>query len=101
MDHAGSGEERVRGDDHLIAAADAENHEGDEERVGAGREADGELRLAVLREVALEVIDALAEDEVLRGVNLFGDAEDLLAERRVLQLEVEQRNGHGRGECKG
>src|SRR5947207_9117428 len=54
-------------------------------------------RLAVGREVALEVLHPLAEDEVLRVVDLRGDAEDLLADGGVLQFQVEQRDRHGGG----
>ena len=38
IDDAGGGEERVRGNDDLVARPDAENHQRDEQRVGAGRD---------------------------------------------------------------
>ena len=60
VDHAGGGEERIRGDDDLVARPDAENHQRDQQRVGAGRKSDRVLALAIRGEVALELIDALA-----------------------------------------
>jgi len=52
------------------------------------------LRPAVRGEIALERLDALAEDEGLRVVDLFGDAKDLAANFGVLRLQVEQGDGH-------
>jgi len=34
-DNAGCREKRIRGDDHFVARADAENHQRDEQRIGA------------------------------------------------------------------
>ena len=53
------------------------------------------LGAAVRREVALEILDPFAQDEVLRFVNLFGDAEDLVADRCVLLFQIEKRYSHG------
>ena len=93
------GEERVRRHDDFITRTDAEDHESDQERVGARRERDAVFCLAIRCEIILEIIHALAEDEVLRLVDLVGDPEDFVADRRVLELQIEKRNGHAR-ECK-
>ena len=101
VDDAGRGEERVRGDDDLIAGTDAEDHEGDEQCVGAGRNADGVSAVAVGGEVALELIDALAEDERLRLIDLAGDTQHFVANRGVLQFQIEERDGHRGGVYRG
>ncbi len=53
--------------------------------------------VAIGREVALEGIDARPEDEVLRVINLAGDAKRFVADGGVLQFQIEQRNGHEGG----
>src|SRR5205814_10486291 len=56
--------------------------------------ADRMLRLTVGGKVAFERIDSFPEDEVLRRINLLGHAHDFVANRGVLQFEIEKRNGH-------
>ena len=62
-DGLGGGDERVGRHDHLVAGADLERPQRERERLGARGDADGELRLAVGRELPLEPLDGLAERE--------------------------------------
>ena len=75
VDDTGGGEERIGRNDDVVAGADAEDHQRYEQRIRTGGQRDSVARLAVLGKVAFEVIDALPQDEVLRFVNLLGDAE--------------------------
>ena len=96
IDDAGRGEERIGGDDDLVAGADAEHHQRDEQRVGAGRESD---RVTCVWQYAAKSRSKsstrLPEDEVLRLVDLLGHAKDFVANRGVLQFQIEQRDRHG------
>ena len=56
-DRLGGGEERERRDDDLVAGADAQRAQGEQQRVGAVGDADGVRRADVGRELALERLD--------------------------------------------
>ena len=83
------GEERERGDDDFVLRSDAEDHESDEEGVGAGGDPDGVLGVAVGGEVALEIIDSLPQDELLRRIHLLGHPQHVIANGGVLLFEIE------------
>ena len=65
-DGRGGGDERVGGDDDFVARPDAQSLQRQEQRLGAVRDADAVLRAAVGRELRLERLHLIAEDE--RGV---------------------------------
>ena len=76
----------------LVAVADPERVEREHERVGAVGDADRVLDAEVLGSLALEALDLGAEDEAAAvegaGERLF----QLRDERRVLRLDVNERN---------
>ena len=92
-DAAGGGEERIGGGDDFVAAADAERHQDREQRVGAGRHRMACRRLERAAELGLELLDLGPEDEPLAVADALDGGEQLAAERPVLRLEIEQRNG--------
>ena len=100
-DGLGRRDERVAGDDHLVAGPDAQRAQRHRQRVGAGGDADGLVGLAVGREVGLEVLDVRAEGE--RGV--LGDgadlAEQLLEQLGVVAVQADERDRHLRGRGQG
>ena len=55
------------------------------------------FRPAIRGEVTLERLHALAEDKGLRVIDFLRDAQDLVAERSVLLLQIEKRDRHGGG----
>src|SRR5215204_2649956 len=69
-DGLGGGDEGVRGDDDLVARADADGAERDLEAVGAVGDADAVPRAHELGVLLLEGGDRLAADEVARGQDL-------------------------------
>ena len=95
-DAAGGGEERIGRRDDLVAGADVERHQRREQRVGARRQADRVRHAEVRAQLALEAFDFRAADEALAVADARDGVEQRLAKRRVLRLEVEQRDGHKR-----
>ena len=93
-DAAGRGEERIRRRDHFVAGADVERHQRGEHRVGARRQADGVRISEGVAELALEAVDFGTADEALAVADAGHGIEQRLAQRRVLCVEIEQRNGH-------
>ena len=89
-DASGGGEERIRRRDDFVARADPERHHRGQQRVGAGRHGDGFGDLEVLRKLALERNDLRAEDEALTVADPCDGGENLLPERQVLGLEIQQ-----------
>ena len=61
-DHLAGGDERERRGDHLVAAADAERHQRDQQRLGAARARDAVLGADVRGEALLELADLRAHD---------------------------------------
>ena len=91
-DASGRGEERIRRRDDFVARADAERHHRGQQRVGAGRHRDRFGDLEMRRKLALERIDLRAEDEALAVADPGDGGENLLAERQILRLEIQQRH---------
>ena len=63
LDRLGRGDEAVGDGDDLVAGADAERLQRDEERVGAVRHADAVVDAAVAGERLFELLDVRAADE--------------------------------------
>ena len=95
-DRSRRGEEGERAGDDLVARPDLERHQGQQQRIGAGRDADPVLALAIGRDARLQLLDRRAQDEVLARADLLNDRLDLGRQGQVLRLEVEQRDLHGR-----
>ena len=95
-DRLRGGVEREGGADHLVAGADPERVQDEDERVGPVRDADRLLDAERLGGLALEPLDLGAEDEAsaleraLERVGQLGD------ERRILRLDVNVWNRHYR-----
>ena len=97
-DREDRGDERVRRSDHLVAPSDLERVEGERECGGARGDADGVLDAAVGGPLAFEAPDLLAEDVLRGGDRVDHRTVDLLLDRRVLPLQIDEldRLGHGR-----
>ena len=80
--------------DDLIARPHPERHERDEQRVGAGADADGVRHAEQLRHLVLEGFDLRAHDEALAVADAHDRREHLVADARELRLEVEQGDAH-------
>ena len=93
-DGAGGGEKRVRRRDHLIAGLDVEHHQREQHGVGARRQRDGMAHAEHRGELVLERVDLRAHDEPLAVRDARHRLENLVADRPVLGLEVEQRDLH-------
>ena len=91
-DRPGRGEERVGGGDDLVARLDVQRHERDEQGVRAGRHADRVAAPAVCGDGLLERLHLRAQDELLRLQHAVDGLAELVAQRRVLRLEVQQRH---------
>ena len=97
-DRLGGREEREGGADDLVAAPDPERVEHDHDRVGPVRDADRLGHAEVLRGLALELRNVRPEDE---PAVLEHGRERLLQlrdERRVLRLDVDERDLQRHGE---
>jgi hypothetical protein len=95
-DRLGGRVEGERGADHLVAGADPERVEHEDERVGAVRDADRLAHAQVLGGLTLERRHVRAEDEDARIDDLGEDALQLRDQRRVLRLDVNEGDpGHG------
>ena len=91
---AGRREERERRRDDLVAGADVERHQREQQRIGARRQAEAVLRLRVRGDLRLELGDSRPEDEALLVADLADRRLDLRAQRRVLALQIEQWDLH-------
>ena len=86
------GEEREGRADHLVAGADPHRLEGEHERIGAVRDADRVLDAEIGGRLLLKSVDLRPEDEAPR-LEHFGEALLQLGdERRVLRLDVDERD---------
>jgi hypothetical protein len=94
VDRSRRREERERRRDHLVAPPHVECSQRKQQRVGATRAPDGVPRVRQLGQRSLECGDRLAEDEQLRIHHAHRGRDDIVADRGVLGLEVEQGNGH-------
>ncbi len=95
-DRLGGRVEREGRADHLVPLADPERVEREDERVRPVRDADRVLDAEVGRRLLLEGADVRAEDEPA-GVEDLGDSLlQLVQQRRVLRLDVNERDlSHG------
>ncbi len=91
-DAARGGEKRIRRRQYLIAGSDSDRHERQHDRIGTGGAADSEASAAIGRDLALEALDGLAQDELLR-IEQPGDfGHDGIPDVAVLTCEVEKWN---------
>ena len=86
--------ERVRGRDDLVARLDIQRHQRDEQRIGAGRHGDRVIDFEQFAELHLKGVDFGPHDEPLAVADARNRREHLVADRRVLGLQVEQRHLH-------
>ena len=84
---AGGGEGEGRGDD-LVAAADAQRHHRDQQRLGAAGHADAVARADEGGELVLQLLDLGAHDVLAVVEHALHARVDALAQRRVLRLQV-------------
>ena len=94
-DGAGRREERIGGRDDLVAGLDVEGHQREQQRVGAGRHRDRVADAEHPRHLVLERGDLGAHDEPLAVADARDRRENLVAQRAVLRVQVEQRNLDG------
>ncbi len=88
----GGGEERERAGQHLVARADLQRSEGQDQGVGARGAADRGAGAGVSGDFLFEPGDLFTEDELLRVDHSLQRPSDLVPQRFELGLEVEQRN---------
>ncbi len=93
-DAAGRGEEGEARADHLVARPDPQGHQREEDPVGARRDADRVLDARELGDLRFEVLDFRAEDELPGAQHALEGALELSLESQVLDVQVEQGNGH-------
>ena len=86
---------RIGSGDHLVARLHVECPQRQHQRVGAAADADPVAGAAVLRQLALEVPDALAQDQASRARNLIHRGQDVFPFRLVLGPVVPHLNRHG------
>ena len=94
-DGFGGGDEGVGRGDDLVARLHPRREQGQMQGARARVHGDAVLDAAVGRELLLEPRDLLAEDERGRPADAVQRGEDVLAEARVLRLQVEVRDLHG------
>jgi hypothetical protein len=90
---AGRGEERVGGQHDLVAGADAEGHQGQQERVAAGGAGDGVWHVEGLRQLRLEFVHVRAEHEAAGVDDPVDRRADLVPQDGVLAVERQERHG--------
>ena len=88
-DDAGRRKEGVGGRHHLIASADVERHQRDQQGVRAGRDTDRVGGTAERGDLLLQRADFRAEDEVLRFDHAVHGGAHFIANGYVLRLEIE------------
>ncbi len=86
---SGGRKERERRGDHLVAGADLERHQREQQRIGAGGHADAGGRAAIARNFRFERAHVLAQNELLAGADRFDDRHDLGADLGELRLKIE------------
>ncbi len=80
--------------DHLVAVADAQRAQRQQNGIGSVGAAHRELDLGQPRDAALELRDRIAQNERLLVDDLHERGHDFVADRGVLCLQVEKRYGH-------
>ena len=86
---SGGRKKRERRGDHLIAGADLERHQREQQRIGSGGHADAGGRAAIARDFFLQRPHVLAKNELLARANRFDDLHDFGADLCVLRLKIE------------
>src|SRR5581483_12031931 len=81
----GTGDDRIRG-------AEVEGHQRKQQRIRAGGDADPEAALTQGGDIRLELLHGRSENEVLAGADPGDGGLDLLGQRLVLRLQIQQRN---------
>ena len=100
-DGAGGGEEGVGRGDHFVARPDVLGHQADQQGVAAGGDGDGVRAAAVRGQLGLALGHGRAEDALLALQHGVDGRADFVADRGVLGLQVEQRNGDGLRHVRG
>jgi len=72
-----------------VMTADAESHERQQQRIGAGGDADALCCTAVPGDFRLQGTHMLAQDELLAGAHAFDDRHDFGAYLGELRLKIE------------
>jgi len=93
---AGGGKEGERAGNDRVPDADAERHEGEQQRIGAGGHADAAMALAVARDTRLELMHRRSQNELLAGAYPANRRRYFGGKRLILQLQIEQGHLHGR-----
>ena len=96
VDGACGREEREGRRDDLVARTDVERTQRQQEGIGTIGAADGVLDVRQSRHAALQLRHRIAEDERLLIHDVHDRGHDFVADRGVLRLEIEKRNGHDR-----
>ncbi len=84
----GCKEGKGRGDD-LIARADVQGHQREQQSIGAGRYADAGRRPAVARDLLLESVHVRAQNKMLAGAHLVDGGHDFGPNLGKLSLKIE------------
>ena len=71
---------------NAIAGTDAEDHQSDQQSIGAGRDPNRVSAIAVLRDFTFKRLHLRTEDEVLRFDHAVHGCTDLVANRGVLSF---------------
>ncbi len=85
-------DERVRGDQNLVARTDVEAFQRQPEGVGATGDADAMLRANEAGESALKFADGSPENKIATVERAGHGSVDFVSDREILGLEVDQRN---------
>ncbi len=93
-DAAGGGEEGVAGADHLVSRADPQRHQGEQDRVGAGRDGQGVPRAQVGGAFPFQGLDLRPHDEVAAGQDPLEGGAQPLRDRGGLAGQVEEGDAH-------
>ena len=89
-DGAGRREERVAREDHLVAGADVERHEREQERVAAGCARDRVGHAEGTGQFVFQIVDVGAEDEPPGVTDAVERGPDFLPQDGILPVEGEQ-----------
>ena len=96
LDRTGRGEERVGRRDDLVASFDVERHQREQECIGAGRHGNRVLDADERTQFSLQIVDLRPHDEPLAVAHACHRREEVVAQRSILGVEVEQGNRHCR-----
>ena len=94
MDRTRRREERERRRYHLIAAADIERAQCQEQRIRSAGATDRELRFGDLGDLMLQLFDSRSENEELGVDDLHHRGNNFVADLGVLCTQIQERYGH-------